>query len=145
MLRPGRFDRRIVVPIPDVKGREGILNVHTKRTPVSSTVDLSILTTLPLDDDSLWAGIIADGHHVHPASIRLAHKAKPAGKLVLVTDAMATVGSDNPGFKLYGEEIRASDGRLVNADGVLAVVPHRPRVTSTAGGAGFPHKPRHSF
>ena len=43
LLRPGRFDRRIVVPNPDVKGREGILQVHTKRTPVSSTVDLSVL------------------------------------------------------------------------------------------------------
>ncbi len=43
LLRPGRFDRRIVVPTPDVKGREGILNVHTKRTPISSTVDLSVL------------------------------------------------------------------------------------------------------
>ncbi len=43
LLRPGRFDRRIVVPTPDVKGREGILNVHTKRTPISSAVDLSVL------------------------------------------------------------------------------------------------------
>jgi cell division protease FtsH len=43
LLRPGRFDRRIVVPRPDVKGREGILLVHTKRTPVAPEVDLSIL------------------------------------------------------------------------------------------------------
>jgi cell division protease FtsH len=43
LLRPGRFDRRIVVPRPDVKGREGILAVHTKRTPVSPDVDLSVL------------------------------------------------------------------------------------------------------
>src|SRR5205085_10037980 len=37
LLRPGRFDRRIVVPPPDVKGREGILKVHTRRTPVIKT------------------------------------------------------------------------------------------------------------
>ncbi|MBN2344024.1 MAG: ATP-dependent zinc metalloprotease FtsH [Deltaproteobacteria bacterium] len=43
LLRPGRFDRRIVVPNPDVKGREGILKVHTKRTPVASSVDLLVL------------------------------------------------------------------------------------------------------
>jgi cell division protease FtsH len=43
LLRPGRFDRRIVVPRPDVKGREGILNVHSKRTPVSSAVDLTVI------------------------------------------------------------------------------------------------------
>lgn len=44
LLRPGRFDRRIVVPNPDVKGREGILKVHTKRTPVASSVDLLVLS-----------------------------------------------------------------------------------------------------
>ncbi len=43
LLRPGRFDRRIVVPTPDVKGREGILKVHTKRTPIASAVDLLTL------------------------------------------------------------------------------------------------------
>src|ERR1700716_2863753 len=40
LLRPGRFDRRIVVPRPDVKGREGILKVHTRKTPLSPEVDL---------------------------------------------------------------------------------------------------------
>ncbi|WP_373049327.1 ATP-dependent zinc metalloprotease FtsH [Vulgatibacter sp.] len=43
LLRPGRFDRRIVVPRPDVKGREGILKVHTKKTPLSPEVDLEII------------------------------------------------------------------------------------------------------
>src|SRR5690242_9195971 len=40
LQRPGRFDRRIVVPRPDVKGRLGVLGVHTKRTPLSPEVDL---------------------------------------------------------------------------------------------------------
>ncbi len=43
LLRPGRFDRQVVVPIPDLKGREAILKVHTRRTPVAESVDLSIL------------------------------------------------------------------------------------------------------
>ena len=43
ILRPGRFDRRITVPRPDVRGREGILRVHAKRTPLSPDVDLEIL------------------------------------------------------------------------------------------------------
>ena len=43
LLRPGRFDRRIVVPRPDVKGREGILKVHTKKTPLASDVELEII------------------------------------------------------------------------------------------------------
>lgn len=43
LLRPGRFDRRIVVPIPDVRGREGILKVHTRKTPLEEGVDLSVI------------------------------------------------------------------------------------------------------
>jgi cell division protease FtsH len=41
LLRPGRFDRRVVVPRPDVKGREGILKVHTRRVPLSDDVDIT--------------------------------------------------------------------------------------------------------
>jgi cell division protease FtsH len=40
LLRPGRFDRQIVVDIPDIKGREGILKVHTKNIPIDENVDL---------------------------------------------------------------------------------------------------------
>ncbi len=43
LLRPGRFDRRIIVPSPDVKGREEILRVHTRKVPLDSSVDLKIL------------------------------------------------------------------------------------------------------
>ena len=43
LLRPGRFDRQVVVPNPDVKGREAILEVHTRRTPIAADVNLSIL------------------------------------------------------------------------------------------------------
>ena len=43
LLRPGRFDRQVVVDRPDVKGREGILKVHTRRIPLDNSVDLKIL------------------------------------------------------------------------------------------------------
>jgi cell division protease FtsH len=43
LLRPGRFDRRVVVPRPDVKGREGILRVHIRRVPIAGDVDLELL------------------------------------------------------------------------------------------------------
>jgi cell division protease FtsH len=43
LLRPGRFDRRVVVPRPDVKGREGILQVHTRKVPLATDVDVSVL------------------------------------------------------------------------------------------------------
>jgi cell division protease FtsH len=44
LLRAGRFDRRVVVPRPDVKGREGILRVHTRRVPLADDVDLALLS-----------------------------------------------------------------------------------------------------
>jgi len=43
LLRPGRFDRQVVVPLPDIKGREGILKVHMKKTPVASEVHVDSL------------------------------------------------------------------------------------------------------
>jgi cell division protease FtsH len=43
LLRPGRFDRRVVVGRPDVKGREQILRVHTKKTPLADDVDLAVI------------------------------------------------------------------------------------------------------
>ena len=43
LLRPGRFDRRVVVHLPDIKGREEILQVHTRKTPVDESVDLSVI------------------------------------------------------------------------------------------------------
>jgi cell division protease FtsH len=43
LLRPGRFDRQVVVPVPDVKGREEILKVHAKRSPLADDVNLAVL------------------------------------------------------------------------------------------------------
>ncbi len=43
LLRPGRFDRQVVVDMPDIRGREGILQVHMKKTPLDSDVDPMIL------------------------------------------------------------------------------------------------------
>jgi len=43
LLRPGRFDRQVVVPLPDIRGREGILKVHTRKIPLSEEVDISVI------------------------------------------------------------------------------------------------------
>ena len=73
-----------------------------------------------LEDDDCWCGVIVDGVHVHPASLRVALAAKPRGKVFLVTDAMPMVGADDPSFDLYGETITAVDGVVRNAAGALA-------------------------
>ena len=73
-----------------------------------------------LEDMHTWCGVIVDGHHVHPASLRVALAAKPRGKVFLVTDAMPPVGADQPSYELYGETITARDGVVRNAAGALA-------------------------
>ena len=72
-----------------------------------------------LTDPRLSAGIIADGIHVHPANLRLA-AAVLGDQLFLVTDAMATLGSDIDGFELGGVPVRLEAGRLVSPEGTLA-------------------------
>lgn len=73
-----------------------------------------------LDDRDSWCGVIADGHHVHPAALRIALAAKGADRIALVTDAMPTVGSDVKEFWLGQQRIVARDGRCEAADGTLA-------------------------
>lgn len=73
-----------------------------------------------LADDRLFAGIIADGHHVSALSLQVAMLAKGAGRLMLVSDAMPPVGTGASEFSLFGQTIRVEGGRCLNPDGVLA-------------------------
>ncbi len=73
-----------------------------------------------LDSRESWCGLIADGHHVHAASLRIALAAKGAERLALVTDAMPTVGWEAREFVLGGRRIVAERGRCAAPDGTLA-------------------------
>jgi N-acetylglucosamine-6-phosphate deacetylase len=73
-----------------------------------------------LDDTESWCGLIADGHHVHPAALRIAYACRGADKLMLVTDAMPPVGSDQQSFVLQGRTMRVENGCCYGPDGTLA-------------------------
>jgi N-acetylglucosamine-6-phosphate deacetylase len=73
-----------------------------------------------LEDRASWCGVIADLHHVSAASLKIAISAKGWEKIMLVSDAMSTVGTDLSAFLLQGRLIRREGGRLTTADGVLA-------------------------
>jgi N-acetylglucosamine-6-phosphate deacetylase len=73
-----------------------------------------------LEDPEIYAGIIVDGHHIHPAAFRVGLSAKGVDRLMLVTDAMPTVGVPTDEFMLQGRSIRREGDRLVSEDGVLA-------------------------
>jgi N-acetylglucosamine-6-phosphate deacetylase len=73
-----------------------------------------------LAEPRLIAGIIVDGLHVDPVSVRAAFAAKGADGMMLVSDAMPSVGADLSAFELMGRTISLRDGRLAGADGTLA-------------------------
>lgn len=73
-----------------------------------------------LSNSDVWTGLILDGIHVHPVSARVAFAAKTARKLMLVSDAMATVGADGSSMQLFGQPITVTDGALRTPSGTLA-------------------------
>ncbi len=73
-----------------------------------------------LEDDRSWCGLIVDGRHVHPATMRLALRARGTAKIMLVTDAMPSVGQVEKKFTLQGHQVQVIDGVCVNEDGTLA-------------------------
>jgi N-acetylglucosamine-6-phosphate deacetylase len=68
----------------------------------------------------LFAGIICDGFHVDPTCLRIALACKGRDRLMLVTDAMPLVGTDQQEFLLQGRRITLQAGRLTGPDGTLA-------------------------
>ncbi len=99
-------------------GVRGFTHLFNAMTPLGSREPGVVGAAL--DDAQSWCGLIVDGRHVHPASLRVAIRAKARGKMLLVTDAMPPVGAPNPQFLLNGEPITIRDGVCQTAQGVLA-------------------------
>jgi N-acetylglucosamine-6-phosphate deacetylase len=99
-------------------GLRGFTHLFNAMSPFTSRAPGTVGAAL--EDSDSWCGLIVDGHHVHPASLRVAIAAKPRGKMFLVTDAMPPVGADDPSFCLNGETITAREGICQTAEGVLA-------------------------
>jgi N-acetylglucosamine-6-phosphate deacetylase len=72
-----------------------------------------------LSDEASWCGIIVDGHHVDPRVLRLALRAAPLRRFMLVSDAMPSVGGKKS-FMLGGEEILVVGGKCVDSAGTIA-------------------------
>ena len=79
-------------------GISGFTHLYNAMTPLQGREPGAVGAAL--EDDACWCGVIVDGVHVHPASLRVALKAKPRGRVFLVTDAMPMVGGDDPSFDL---------------------------------------------
>jgi N-acetylglucosamine-6-phosphate deacetylase len=93
-----------------------------------------------LDDPGLFVGLIVDLFHVSAASLRIALAAKGLERMMLVTDAMPSVGSDLKSFEIDGNTITRQDGRLTRADGTIAGsdLDMATAVRNSVGGLGLP-------
>jgi len=101
-----------------VAGVGGFTHLFNAMSPLNSRNPGTVGAAM--DHDSAYAGIIVDGHHVAPASLRVALKAMGANRLMLVTDAMPSVGAADKSFLLQGRKITVVDGVCVDDKGVLA-------------------------
>jgi N-acetylglucosamine-6-phosphate deacetylase len=99
-------------------GMRGVTHLFNAMSPLGSREPGMVGAAL--DSSELVCGIIVDGHHVNPATLRLALRCKPASGFMLVTDAMPTVGSDASEFMLQGRHITVQDGAVRGDDGTLA-------------------------
>ncbi len=99
-------------------GATGVTHLFNAMPPFSAR-DPGIVGAA-LAERRLTAGLIVDGIHVDPVSVRAAFTAKGADRIALVTDAMPTVGTSLDRFDLMGRTIKLADGRLTSEEGTLA-------------------------
>jgi len=151
LLRPGRFDRQVVVDAPDVKGREGILRVHARKLPLGDDVDLSVLAkgTPGLSGADLAnicneAALLAARDGVDRVSMQQFERAKD--KVMLGTERRSMVLTENERkLTAYHEAGHAVIGlRLPGLDPVhkVTIVPRGRALGITAS---LPKEDRHSY
>jgi N-acetylglucosamine-6-phosphate deacetylase len=100
------------------EGATGVTHLFNAMPPFSAREPGIVGTAL--SEPRLTAGLIVDGIHVDPVSVRTAFAAKGADRIALVTDAMPTVGTSLDRFDLVGRSIKLVDGRLTTEEGTLA-------------------------
>ncbi|WP_109806203.1 N-acetylglucosamine-6-phosphate deacetylase [Sphingosinithalassobacter portus] len=99
-------------------GAIGVTHLYNAMSPLAHRAPGVVGAAL--DDHRVWAGLIVDRVHVHPAAVRIAIAAKGADRIMLVTDAMSSIGTSNRSFDLQGKAIHIRDGSCFYADGTLA-------------------------
>lgn len=100
------------------EGLSGFTHLFNAMTPLHSREPGVVGAALA--DATSYCGVIVDGHHVHPATLRVAMAAKRIGHMLLVTDAMSPVGTEQDAFELGGETVRIENQRCATTHGVLA-------------------------
>lgn len=99
-------------------GLRGFTHLYNAMSPFQHRAP-GVVGAALLDEES-WCGLIVDGWHVSAAALQVALRCKPRDRLMLVTDAMSTVGSSQDSFLLQGKRITVKGGLLVDAAGVMS-------------------------
>lgn len=99
-------------------GARGVTHLYNAMSPLKHR-EPGVVGAV-LEDQSVYAGLIVDGAHLHPAAIRVALKSRPVDRFMLVTDAMPTVGAATKTFVLNGHPIHVENGVCVDDNGTLA-------------------------
>lgn len=99
-------------------GLTGFTHLFNAMSPLTSRAPGAVGAALESQD--AWCGIIVDGRHVDPATLRIALRTRPLDRFMLVTDAMPTVGMGDKRFDLQGRQITVENGVCVGPDGTLA-------------------------
>ena len=151
LLRPGRFDRQVIVDFPDVKGREGILRVHAKKLPLSDDVELSLvargtpgMSGADLENICNEAALLAARRDADTVTMVDFEQAKD--KIMLGTERRSLVLNDEERrLTAYHEAGHAVIGlRLPGLDPVhkVSIVPRERALGITAS---LPEQDRHSY
>ncbi|QBL10371.1 N-acetylglucosamine-6-phosphate deacetylase [Rheinheimera sp. D18] len=99
-------------------GASGFTHLYNAMSPLTSREPGMV--GVALSDPNSWCGIILDGHHLHPVAAKVALAAKPQGKLMLVTDAMSPVGTNDTEFDFFSGKVVRDGSKLTNEAGSLA-------------------------
>ncbi len=99
-------------------GASGFTHLFNAMSPLQGR-EPGVVGSALLSDEA-YCGLIVDGHHVDYATCKLAIKTKPKGKVLLVTDAMPHVGTDQINFSFFDRTVKLHDGKLTSTTGELA-------------------------
>jgi cell division protease FtsH len=151
LLRPGRFDRQVVVDAPDVKGREGILRVHAKKLPLADNVELSLIARgtpgmsgADLENICNEAALLAARRDGDKVSMRDFEQAKD--KVMLGTERRSLVLTERERtLTAYHEAGHAVLGQKIPGLDPVHKVTIVPRGRALGITASLPKEDRHSY
>ena len=151
LLRPGRFDRQVVVPAPDLRGREQILSVHMRKTPVADDVDASVIARgTPGFSGADLANLVNEAAlfaaRANKRLVEMEDFEKAKDKIMMGTERRSMVMSDDEKeLTAYHEAGHAIVGRLVPDHDPIHKVSIIPRGRALGVTLFLPEKDRYSY